>query len=223
MSTAIGFPVKPAEGERRFVLQGVGWDGYQALLALVADQGVRLTYDRGKIELMSPLWIHERYKKLFAYIIEAITDELDLPRVAAGASTFNSQALDRGLEPDECYYLASAAMLRQTDRIDLAIDPPPDLAIEIEITRSALDRPGIDAALEVPEVWRYNGESIRVLLLGPDRTYALSETSRAFPFLPMAEIERFLHDHDPNNDTRWGRAFRAWLRREIVPRVRGER
>jgi Uma2 family endonuclease len=221
MTTTLGSRTRPVEGERRFVLPDVGWDGYQTLLALVADRGVRLTYDRGDLELMSPLLIHERYKKLFAYMIEAITDELDLPRIAAGASTYNSQALNRGLEPDECYYLSIAALPRQTDRIDLTIDPPPDLAVEIEITRSALDRLGIYAALGVPEVWRYDGESIRVLLLRPDRTYVLTESSQAFPFLPMTEIERFLNEYDSNNDTRWGRAFRAWLRREIVPKERG--
>lgn len=114
-------------------------------------------------------------------------------------------------------------MLRQANRINLTVDPPPDLAIEIEITRSALNRLGIYAAPGVPDVWRFDGESIHVLLLGPDQTYVRSEVSRAFPFLPMTEIERFLHEHGSNNDTRWGRSFRVRHRREIVPKVRRER
>jgi Uma2 family endonuclease len=169
---------------------------------------------------MSPLIIHERYKKLFGYMVEAITDELDIPRVAAGATTFNAEILDRGLEPDECYYLANAARLRATDRIDLAIDPPPDLAIEVEITSSLLDKLGVYAALGVPEVWRFDGETLTVLLLGADGVYAPSPTSAAFPFLPMGEIVRRLQEYDPNNDTRWGRAFRAWVRDELAPRIR---
>jgi hypothetical protein len=77
---------------------------------------------------------------------------------------------------------------------------------------------GIYAALRIPEVWRFDGETLRVLLLRDDGTYAPSETSAAFPFLPMPEIARFLRDYDMNNDSRWGRSFRTWVRDEILPR-----
>lgn len=98
----------------------------------------------------------------------------------------------------------------------MAVDPPPDLAIEIEITRSVLNRLGIYAKLGVREVWRFDGEALTVLLLGPDGNYAPSPTSAAFPYLPMGEIARFLND-EGTDDTRWGRAFRAWVREVIVP------
>jgi Uma2 family endonuclease len=221
MATIAEPRVRPAEGERRFVIYNVGWGGYQTLLKLLGDHGPRLTYDRGNVELMSPLIIHERFKKLFARMVETITEELDIPMVAAGATTFNAELLDRGLEPDECYYLTNAARLRDTDRIDLTIDPPPDLAIEVEITSSLLDKLGVYAALGVPEIWRFDGETLTVLLLRPDGTYAPGASSAAFPFLPMNEILRSLLGYDVNNDTRWGRAFRAWVRAEIAPRLRG--
>jgi len=220
MATVADPRVKPTEGERRFLIPGIGWDGYQTLLGLIGDRPIRLTYDRGSVELMSPLYVHERDKRLLGYMVEAITDELDIPRVSAGSTTFNSEALDRGLEPDECFYLANAYRLRRTDRIDLTIDPPPDLAIEVEITAGVLKRLVIYAALGVPEVWRFDGEILSVLLLQPDRTYAEAAASAAFPFLPMGEIARFLRDYEPTNDTRWGRAFRAWVRDELAPRAR---
>jgi Uma2 family endonuclease len=181
-----------------------------------------MNYDRGNVELMSPYIFHGRIKKLFGYMIEALTDELDMPRVAAGSTTFNSEILDRGLEPDECYYLANAHRLRDVKQVDMTIDPPPDLAIEIEITTSLLDKLGIYAALGIPEIWKHDGEQLSVLLLQPDGAYAPSESSAAFPFLPMGEVARFLREYEPTNDTRWGRAFRAWVRDEVVPRVRGE-
>jgi Uma2 family endonuclease len=213
--------VKSIEGERRFVIYNLGWQGYQTLLKLFGDDGPRMNYDRGNVELMSPHIIHERIKKLMGRMVEAVTEELDIPCVAAGSTTFNSEILDRGLEADDCFFLANAGRIRGMESVDMTIDPPPDLAIEIEITTSLIDKLGIYAALGVPEIWKHDGEVLTVLLLQPDGTYAPSETSASFPFLPMGEIARFLREYEPINDTRWGRAFRAWVRDEIVPRVRG--
>ncbi|MBX6316106.1 MAG: Uma2 family endonuclease [Isosphaeraceae bacterium] len=128
------------------MIYDIGWEGYQTLLGLLGDRSIRMTYDRGNLELVAPLIIHERYKKLLGRMVKAITEELDIPAVAAGATTFQREDLDRGLEPDECYYLANAGRLRDTQRIDLTFDPPPDLAIEVEIAASALKRLGIDTA-----------------------------------------------------------------------------
>lgn len=218
MATATEQPTQVLAGERRFVLYNVGWEGYQTLLELLSDHGVRITYDRGDVELMSPLYIHEHFKKRFAQIIETVTEELDLPRVSAGATTFSKEDLDRGLEPDECYYLANAHRIGKQDRIIMGIDPPPDLVIEIEITRSALDRLGIYAALGISEVWRWSGKKLKVLHLQADRTYAPSETSLAFPFLSLDEIARWALSEAPEGETRWARGFRVWVRETLLPR-----
>jgi Uma2 family endonuclease len=220
MATTVETGVRPAEGERRFVIHNVGWEGYQTLLGLTGRRPVRLTYDRGNIELMSPLNLHELYKTRFGYMVEAITEELEIPRFPTGSTTFNRQDIDRGLEPDESYYLASLGLIHDRGRIDLNVDPPPDLAIEIDITSSSLDRLEIYAALGFPEIWRYDGEALTVLLLRNDGTYAPSGTSAAFPFLSTAELGRFLKENDSPDETRWGRGFRAWVRDELVPRVR---
>lgn len=222
MTATLAAKPRPATDGQRFVLYSVGWEGYQTLLKLVGDRPIRLTYDRGNLELRSPGCEHERQKSRLGFAVEAVAEELDIPLVAAGSTTFHREDKDRGLEPDECYYLTSAGRVHDWNHVNLAIDPPPDLAIEIEITRSALDRQGIYAALGIPEVWRFDGTALVVLLLRAEGTYAPSETSAAFPFLPMAEVARFLREHDPRNDTRWGRAFREWVRAEVVPRYPGQ-
>jgi Uma2 family endonuclease len=221
MATTTEPKTKPELAVERFVLRDVGWAGYQSLLKMVENRRVRVTYDRGDVELMAPLSIHERYKSLIGRMIEAITEELDIQAVAVGSTTFNSEELDRGLEPDECYYITNAGRIRDWSRVDLDVDPPPDLAVEVEISSSSLDRLGIYAALGVSEVWRFDGVTMSVLLLQHDRNYVPNETSAAFPYLPMNELARFLRGYDSGNDSRWGRSFREWVRATVLPRARG--
>lgn len=172
---------------------------------------------------MSPQIPHERFKKLFAYMIEALTDELDIRRNALGSTTFKKQMAESGLEADECYYIANAGKLKKGQRsLNLDNDPPPDLAIEIEMTSSLVDKLGIYAGIGVPEVWRFDGEDLTVRLLQVDGTYAVSPTSGSFPFLPMDEFVRFLQEYDSDEETRWGRSFRAWVREVLLPIYRAD-
>ncbi len=209
--------VEPKIGEQRFVIYNLGWAGYEKLLDLFGDHGPRMNYSGGSVELMSPLIRHERNGKLIGFMIETIVEELDIPANALGSTTFRRRLADRGLEADECYYLANAGKLTTVDRPDLDVDPPPDLAIEIEITNSLLDKLGIYAGIGVPELWRFDGTVLSVLLLQPDRTYAKSEVSRSFPFLPMAELVRFLGEYDHSDETGWRRRFRTWTRDVLLP------
>src|SRR4051794_14861392 len=109
---------------QRFVWYGIGWEGYQTLLELVGDRPIRLTYDRGNLEIMSPLSVHERCKYLLGRLIDAITEELDIPVLAAASTTFHRQDVDRGLEPDQCYYFANAGRIHDPGHIRLDVDPP---------------------------------------------------------------------------------------------------
>ena len=221
MATVTEKPARTEVGEHRFLIPNVGWDRYEALLELLGDDGPRMNYARGSVELMSPSIPHERYKKALGFQVETLIEELDIPANALGSTTYKRRLADRGLEADECYYLANAGRISDRRRPDLDIDPPPDLAIEVEITSGLLDKIDIYAGIGVPEVWRFDGETLSVLLLGPDGTYAESETSRSFPFLPMAEFAQWLHDHDLAEETRWRRSFRAWVRDVLLPRHRG--
>jgi Uma2 family endonuclease len=223
MAPAVSRRIRLTDGERRFVLDDVGWQGYETLLNLVGNRPIRLTYDRGNVELLSPLLVHERYRSLLARVVEVVTKELNIRMVAAGSTTLRAELLDRGLEPDACFYIASADRLRGTDRIDLSVVPPPDLVIEIEIARSVLQRLGIYAALGVPEIWRFDGERLCVLVLQADGLYAESDRSASFPFLPLGEVTRLALEGDLLDDTAWSRSFRAWVRHEILPRLEDDR
>jgi Uma2 family endonuclease len=208
----------PGAKDMRVVIRGVGWQGYQKLLDVVGDRPVRLTYDRGDVELMSPSMPHERYKKILARLVEAITAELEIPCEGAGSTTWRREDLDRGLEPDECYYIAHADQVACRNDLDPSTDPPPDLAIEVDISPSALDRPAIYAALGVPELWRFDGETLRIEQLQDDGTYRLCDASPALPFLKAAEIRQWLAQADTMGQTAWDRQLRAWVRTELGPR-----
>jgi Uma2 family endonuclease len=181
-----------------------------------------MNYCRGELELMSPLIAHERPKNLFGYMIETIVVELNIPANAVGSTTYKRRLAESGLEPDECYDVANAGKLISKRRPDLDIDPVPDLAIEIEITNSLVDKLSIYAGIGVPEIWRYDGSVLTVLLLQADRTYAASEVSTSFPFLPMKEVLRFLETYDQNDETGWRRSFQTWVREVLLPIYRGD-
>src|SRR5262249_16354594 len=214
-------PAIPPVVEHRIVIRGVGWEGYQSLLKIVGDRPLRLTYDRGDVELVSPLPKHERKKSLLGQFVRILARELHIPVMPMGSTTFSREDVDRGLEADESFYLGDLERVRDPDHINLDVDPPPDLAIEIEITRSALDRMGIYGALGVPELWRLHGETLRVMLRQEDGSYRQSEKSAAFPDVPMDELARFATGEVSRDENAWVDRFWAWVREDLLPRIQG--
>jgi len=200
------------QAESRVVLAGVTWSTYEALLAETKNHGTRFTYDRGYLEITSPSQTHERLKTLLGRMIEAMTEVLDIPMSGVGSTTLKAEWKGRGLEPDESYYLANEPRVRGRDEIDLRIDPPPDLAIEVDISSSSLDQLSIYADLGVPEVWLYDGTTLTVHQLQSDGKYVQQVRSPSFPFLPLGEIERFLARRNETDETTWIRSFRAWVK-----------
>jgi Uma2 family endonuclease len=207
--------VEPAQ---RFRLSGVDWQSYEQILEALGEHHVRITYDRGELELMSPLSPHELCKTFFVKLLYVLCEELDLPVKCCGSVTIRRQAVARGLEPDECFYLESAAQVRDWRTLDLAHDPPPDLAVEIDISRSCLDRFGVYAALGVPEVWRFDGTTLQAYRLAANATYDPVSVSPSLPFLPLDEVlpllERTFSDQD---DRAQMRALREWVRQRVLP------
>jgi Uma2 family endonuclease len=193
-------------------LYNISWSTYEAIVAENDNPGTRFTYDRGMLEIVAPSYEHEHLKKLIGRMINSVTEEFEIPIRSEGSTTWENQTRHQGLEPDECYYVANEVRVRGRDEIDLAVDPPPDLAVEVEITSDWIDKLPIYAGLGVPEVWRYDGQTLRVEQLQPDGTYAAQTHSRAFPFLPLAEIPRFLDQRDATDETTWIRSFRQWVR-----------
>jgi len=206
------------QAEERLVLDGVSWSTYEALLADLEHGGVRLTYDHGRLEIVSPSRQHERFKRLIGRMVEAVTEELQIPIMSTSSWTLKSELKRRGLEADESYYVANEPKVRGREDLTLQHDPPPDLAIEVEISSPWIKKAPIYAELGVPEIWRYDGQRLSVELLQGDQTYAASPTSAAFPFLPIEKLEAFLDRRAETDETTWIRQFRAWVREELADR-----
>lgn len=198
--------------QERFVLSGLDYQRYITIADSLNEQPIRLTYDRGSLELMTLSLEHERYSYLIGLLVNELTVEMEIDAAGGGSTTFRKEVLDRGVEPDHCWWIEHEAQMRGRNAYDPDTDPPPDLSLEIEVSRNILNRLGILAALRVPEVWRFDGETLRVLLLGQDGQYHESPRSRVFPFLPVAELVRFVNLRTTHSDTAIVRAFREWLR-----------
>jgi Uma2 family endonuclease len=164
------------------------------------------------LEIMSPSREHERCKTYLGRMIESMTEEWAIPISSGGSTTLKSQMLAKGVEPDECYYIANEPRVRGRDELDLGVDPPPDLAIEVDLTSSSLDQLAIYASVGVPEVWLYDGARLRVYQLQATGQYAQPARSPAFPFLPLEQVEHFLSQRDAADETSWARSFRSWVR-----------
>jgi Uma2 family endonuclease len=201
---------------QQMVLDGISWRTYGRLLRAFDDRHVRLTYDRGDLEIMTLSPEHERFKHLLGLLIGVLVEELGWNMAGFGSMTFRSARQRRGLEPDECYWIQNEPRVRGKDRIDLRQDPPPDLVIEIDVTHSSLDRLSIYAALGVPEVWRFDGRQLLGYVLDPGGRYQESRQSRAFPFLTLAEVERLLEVRSAHSETDLVRRFRVWVRDRIA-------
>jgi Uma2 family endonuclease len=211
-------PIKTASTNRRFFLSGVSWQTYEALLADVGDRSsIRLSYNDGDLELMSPGGLHDRYKHRFRRMITDLTSVLGIPIDGCGSTTLRRGDVEKGLEPDEAFYIQNEARVRGKLEMNLDVDPPPDLAIEIDITSSSVDREGIYAAIGVPEIWRYDGESLRISRLQTDGTYEPTEVSPSFPFLPIAEFTTFIEPQPDEDQTTWSNRFRAWVHERVLP------
>lgn len=200
----------------RVLLRNISWQTYQALLKDVEEQpGIRMTYDRGLLEIMTPLDPHESYKKLLGRFVEALTEELDIQIRSLGSRTCNREDLARGLEPDQCYYIQNEQVVWNKEQIDLNQDPPPDLVIEIDITSSSINRLDLYADLGVPEVWRYDGRRLTIYRLEAKK-YQTCDRSPTFPFLPLTEIVRFLELRKTTRETTLIRLFREWVRSQLM-------
>jgi Uma2 family endonuclease len=204
--------------DSRVLLQGIRWQTYEALLADLGSSQIRLTYDRGSLEIMAPLYRHERYVYALARLVEILAEELDVDFIAAGSTTLRREIKQRGLEPDRCFYIQHVAEMAGKMELDLTTDPPPDLAIEVNNTHSSLDRMGIYGSLGVPEVWRYDGDRLLVYRRKRNSTYKLVTTSPTFPTLPVAEVLPLLDQLPPLTGRQMIRTIRDWVRANALPK-----
>ena len=210
-------PPPGANGEtQRFLLRNIDWRTYKGIGDLLPDRpGLRLTYDRGNLEFMSTSHKHEIYKKNMSRFMEMVAEAFEKPFVGAGNMTFQREDLDRGFEPDDCFWISTESVMRGKLTWEPTVDPPPDLALEIEVSRSALNRMAIYAAFRIGEVWCFDGDELRVYRLQSNGTYQRVESSVAFPGINLDELVPFIKMLETQDVLTVMRAFREWLRQQI--------
>ncbi|MEM7593054.1 MAG: Uma2 family endonuclease, partial [Cyanobacteria bacterium P01_A01_bin.83] len=165
------------------VLANISWEEFEAIVEDLGEScSSRIAYDNGKLEIMTPLPEHEINKVYISNFVEILLEELDIEFCPLGSTTFKNQSMFKGIEPDSCFYIQNEIAVSGKDRLDLTIDPPPDLALEIDITNRS--HPEIYQALGVPELWQYETGKLKILLL-EDGKYIESKTSSIFPNFPL--------------------------------------
>ncbi|HWB11693.1 MAG TPA: Uma2 family endonuclease [Pirellulales bacterium] len=204
------------QGERRVVLSGISWQLYEQLRDNQENWHVRMAYDQGMLELMSPSSDHEAIRILIGKMIAAFTEELGVPLRSLGSTTWRSKDLGKGLEADECDYILNQPRVCRRRHIDLSVDPPPDLAIETEISRSVAPRLRIYAALRIPEIWRWRKSGLTAYSLSDDGKYVERDFSLNLPMLRVKDLEPFLDFELATDETAWIRGFRAWVRERFI-------
>jgi Uma2 family endonuclease len=194
-------------------LSGISWQTYETLLDELSDRRLRLTYNRGNLEIMAPSPEHEFSKKVMGRFVETLAEESAIQIYPLGSTTFKRPQLS-GAEPDECFYLDNIDAVRGKKRLDLAEDPAPDLVVEIDVTSPSDNRLQVYADLGVAEVWIYNGESLVIQQL-QNGIYLTSQTSQFFLNIPIPEIAGFLQQSASIDYLELVKSFRQWVRSQI--------
>ena len=195
-------------------LQNVSWEMYESILEELGEgYAIRLTYYKETLEIRMPLPKHEKAKSLIGDFVKLMLEELNIDCDVLGSTTFKSKEMQSGVEPDDCFYIQHEATIRGKDRIDLTVDPPPDLAIEID--NSSQTSLNSYQALKVPELWRYDGRTLKIYLL-QDGKYIESDRSPSFPnFRIIDVIPQFVDRANTQGRSPTIRAFRAWVKEQL--------
>ncbi|MGL4553406.1 MAG: Uma2 family endonuclease [Gemmataceae bacterium] len=206
---------RPAPAASQLLLS-VDWRTYGRLLKVFEEKPrVRMTYDRGRLEIMSPLLVHDNDADFLGQCVVALTNLQKRPRLSGGSVTLRRRSLRRGLEPDRCYWIQNEPLVRGKKRIDLKVDPAPDIVIEVDVTSRTLNKMPIYAAFGVPEVWRLS-DGILVFLGLRAGQYVPVPTSLAFPFLTPADLASALSMRSSHNETEAALRFIAWAEQKLA-------
>lgn len=167
-------------------LEDVDWSEFEAILAELGDsRGTRVAYNNRVLTIVAPLFEHENSKASLGDVVKVLLEEQDIDYVVSASTTLKRKGLGKGVEPDDSFYIQNFAAVLNKGRIDLEIDPPPDLAIEIDLT-SKTDAE-LYEALGVPELWRFDEGRLRVDVLQNGR-YIQQNNSPTFSGWPIAEL-----------------------------------
>ncbi len=199
---------------QRLLLQDVTWQEFETILEELGDhRSARLAYDNGTLEIMMPLPEHEDDKEIIGDLIKALLEELDIEFRSLGSTTFKKNQT-QGLEPDQCFYIQNEGIIRGKKRIDLSVDPPPDLAIEIDVTSRT--HPSIYEAFGVPELWRFDQGKLQINVFQVAGSYASVAESPNFSGLPLCEmLPYYLAESKIIGRNKVLKAFRQWVREQL--------
>ncbi|MBW4547464.1 MAG: Uma2 family endonuclease [Symplocastrum torsivum CPER-KK1] len=196
----------------RVVLHNISWQQFENLLVdLGESRAARFAYDDGTLEIMTPLPEHEYYKEALGDAIKDIAEVLDQDYESLGSTTWKREIKKAGVEPDNCFYFQNEPRIRGKLEYDLNQDPPPDLALEIDVTSKSLSRFSIYARLGVPEIWCYDSGELKIYQL-QNEGYMEVETSLVFPTLPVQELPALIEQYRPQWRRAIRRAVREWAR-----------
>ena len=220
VETMVATPTKlsttqQASGEKRVTLHHVSWEGYlQILDALPQSRGARLTYDQGTLEITMPSEDHEFSLRLIEVFIRILVFEMGMKIKTMGSTTMNRETLRRGSEPDCAYYIENQPKVAGRT-INFAVDPPPDLVVEVDISHTDIDKNRFYSGLGVPEFWRYDGQRLRIYCL-VDGNYEEREQSPIFPWVTKTDLYQFLAQAE-QDEIEAERTFRAYVQTQIKP------
>jgi Uma2 family endonuclease len=206
--------IKISAGQRIY-LHDVSWEEFEQILLELGDKrATRIAYCAGELEIRMPLPEHERIKVLISNLLVVLLEELDLQWESLGSTTFKNSNMKTGIEPDDCFYLANCSAVIGKKRLDLNIDPPPDLAIGIDLTSPT--QLSAYEALGVPEIWRYQQGKLAIFTLA-EGNYIESSFSSLFPSLPIAAgISAILARSNEILMSESRKEFRRWVRQTLV-------
>jgi Uma2 family endonuclease len=201
--------------DNRVTIYGVTWKEYLGLLRTFAERRLRITYDEGTLEIMTLTEEHEWLTHIWGMLVMTLAVELRQPIRGYRSMTFKRKSKDKGLEPDECYWIQNESKVRGKQRFDFDKVSPPDLVLEIDITSSSIDRIDMYEKMAVPEVWHWDTKELSVLLLDENGHYAKQAKGRAFPGLTIADLLPFVEKADKEGETEGILAFQDWVREQI--------
>ena len=195
----------------QLLLRNVDWESFEQLLEELGDnRGTRLSFSDNTVEIMAPMAAHENDKRIIGRIVETILEEMGVEYASLGSTTFKNEQMTQAVEPDECFYIQNEEKTRGKAKIDLEQDPPPDLAIEIDLTsRTHFNN---YEKLGVPELWRFDGKSLNINIL-QNNVYIENSQSRQFPNIPLKEaIPLFVEESKTHGRSKMIKSFKLWLK-----------
>ncbi|MCI0392175.1 MAG: Uma2 family endonuclease [Acidobacteria bacterium] len=198
--------------ETPLTMTDVSWDEYVRIADEIGERpGVRVTYDQGRLEIMTLSPEHEGPSRLFTHLISVIVEEIGADYISLGSTTLRLQVIEGGLEADDCYYIGDFAAVAGKKRLDLKVDPPPDLAVEVDISHGSRSKFRIYAGLKVKELWRCDGKKVEFYRLSGDH-YVEIDSSDLFSFLRPDVLPDFLEQGLNEGIVAMRRAFRDWVK-----------